>query len=139
MEDNVYKAPSADLGQAKPIEVSEEITKKIKAGWIAAIISGHVTFGLILMAINSDGPNGLFNLWSLIDVAIIFALAFGIYMKSRIAATTMFGYFVLSNVLIIVETGQFSGGFLSLVFLYFYFRAMVGTFQYHQALKESQD
>ena len=120
--DSVYKPPESELDTQVKCDIPEEILKKIKHGWIAAIVSGVMTFLVVLLTINTG---------ALIDVVLIFILAFGIYKKSRFAATFMLLYFLLSKIWIIVETGKPSG-FWSLIFLYFYFQAMVATYRYHK-------
>ena len=52
------------------------------------------------------------------------------------AATLMLAYFVLSKVLIMIDTGKPSGLVLGLLFAIFYFRAMTATFRYHRFLRE---
>ena len=96
-----------------------------------------MTLVIMLISLNTGALSNLFDIWSTIDVVLIFALAFGIYKKSRVAATTMFLYFLASKILIIVETGKPSGLLLAIIFLYFYFQAMVGTYQYHKILKNA--
>lgn len=137
MEDtnSAYKSPEAELNIQNRAEIPNDVSKKIRNGWIAAIISGAMTFGVTLLAINTGALNGLFDIWSMVDVVLIFFLAFGIYKKSRSAATFMFAYFVFSKIWMIVETGKPSGLLLSIIFLYFYFQAMVGTYQYHKLIK----
>src|SRR5690606_41294279 len=68
MEDQnlVYKSPESDLGTQNKVEIPDEILKKIKNGWVAAIISGVMTFGIMLLAINTGALAGLFDIWSLI-------------------------------------------------------------------------
>lgn len=132
---SAYKPPESELGIQNKVEIPDEISKKIKNGWIAAIISGVTTFGIMLLAINTGALDGLFDIWSMVDVVLIFILAIGIYKKSRFAATFMFTYFLFSKIWIVVETGKPSGLLLSIIFLYFYFQAMVGTYQYHKLIK----
>lgn len=135
MEMNVYEAPKSDVAAAQ-VEIPAEISKKIKGGWIAAIISGVMTLAIMLIALNTGTLNNLFDIWTSLDVVLIFALAFGIYKKSRFAATFMFLYFLFSKIWIVSETGNTSGLVMGAVFLYFYFQAMVGTYQYHKLTKE---
>jgi hypothetical protein len=68
----------------------EDAEKAIKNAWIAGIISGVITLLAIFFLAGID----LFNL---IDVALIFGLAFGIYKKSRAAAVIMLIYFAIST------------------------------------------
>ena len=134
-KNSIYEPPQSELDDKPEVEIPEAILKKIRAGWIAALISAAVTFILMLVFIRSGDLGDLFDIWSTFDVILILVLAFGIYKKSRIAATLMLLYFLLSKILIIVETGRPSGLLLSVIFLYFYFQAMVGTFQYHKLIK----
>lgn len=130
METNPYIAPQSDV-RAPALEVPEAVLKKIRNGWVAAIISGVMTLAAVGLVLTM-GTGGTFDAWNLLDVVLIFFLAFWIYRRSRIAATTMFVYFLASKIMVIAETGQPSGVLVGLIFLYFYFQAMVGTFQYHK-------
>jgi hypothetical protein len=134
MDESVYNAPKSDLNRAGQLEIPEDILKKIKHGWIAALISGVLTFGVMLLAISTGVMEELFDIWTTIDVVLIFLLAFGIYKKSRFAATFMFAYFLLSKILIMVETGQPNGLVLAIVFLYFYYNAMIATYKYRKLI-----
>ena len=117
----------------------EKAAKAIKGGWVAALISAAFTLVITILGATGTADLGLNADWyMLVDVALLLILAFGIYKKSRIAATIMFGYFLLSKILIIVETGQFQGFILAFVFLYFYGNAMLWTFKYHR-LKTAED
>jgi len=133
MEHSVYESPKSDVDVSENIKIPEDISKKIKTGWVAAIISGVMTLGMMLLALNTEAMEG--DIWTSVDVVLILLLAFGIYKKSRFAATFMFIYFLFSKILIIVETGRPSGLIVSILFLYFYFRAMVGTYQYHKLMR----
>jgi len=137
MEGNVYKAPAADLGVQPEIEIPEDIRKRINGGFIAALVSGVWTLILSLVAIYSSIGDSLFGIWTLIDVVLIFALAFGIYKRSRFAASFMVAYFLLSKVLIVLNTGRVTGLILAIIFAYYFIRAMIGTFQYHKLLKQN--
>ena len=77
--------------------------------------------------------------WTLlIDVALLAALAIGTWFKSRIAATLLFLYFLLSKI-IQLSSGEFNGIIMSVVFLFFYGRAMIGSFRYHALVKKGAD
>jgi len=115
-----------------------EAIKATKNGAIAAIISGVLTLAVFLFAIFSNA-SGTMQLWNdptiLFDVILIFACAYGIYIKSRFAAVLLFCYFILAKIYIGVETGKASGIGLSLVFLYFYAKAIQGAFAFHKIEK----
>jgi len=74
--------------------------------------------------------------YMLIDVALIAACAIGMWFKSRTAATIMFVYFLLSKIFLWAE-GNFNGIIMGVIFLFFYGRAMIGSFQYHSLIKKN--
>ena len=137
MSINPYKTPESDVVLKKDIVIPDAIAKKIKGGWIAAIVSGVITLAMVLLVVysGSKSAGNVVDLWNSLDVVFIFILAYGMYKKSRIAASIMFIYFLASKILIIAETGQPNGVLLSLMFLYYFFQAMVGTFQYHKLVR----
>ena len=138
MSDSIYKAPESNVNVQTQTNVPDEILKRIRGGWIAAIISGVMTLILAIVMLNSGQLEELFSAWAFFDVIFIFILAFGIYKKSRTAATIMFGYFLLSKILIFIETQRLNGIFLAVIFLYFYFQAMMATYEYHRLINEPQ-
>jgi serine/threonine-protein kinase len=133
---NPYTPPAADVAlEYSAPEVPDEVLKKIKGAWVAGIISGVVTFLFTLAALNGAKAAG-FNAWNFIDVVLIFGLAFGIYKKSRACAVSMMIYFVVSKILIVVETGSFGGSVMAIIFIYYYAQGISGTFAYHKLMKE---
>lgn len=116
----------------------EEAIKATKNGAIAASISGSLTLVVVAIAIygNDDGALALWNdPANFFDIILIFACAYGIYKKSRTAAIVIFIYFIFAKVYIGIETGETSGIYLSLVFLYFYGKAIQGSFAYKKIEK----
>lgn len=115
----------------------EQTEKAIKNAWIAGIVSGSIT--LLVTIIAAFGIDILgFSLWNLLDVALIFGLTFGMYRKSRVCAVIMFVYFVASKVFIGIETGKVTGIPLALVFGYYFFQGIRGTFAWHQSEKKEK-
>jgi len=134
---NPYETPHANVEPVEK-EIPQNILSKIKGGWIAGIISATVTLIVTLVTLSgNDIWDGLWGVEALFDVAFILIMTFGIYKKSRTAATLMLVYFVASKIYIWVETGAPSGFVLAMVFTYFYFQAMIGTFQYHKFVKNN--
>lgn len=127
---NPYAAPSAIVADVAPA-VPADVEKKIKSAWIAACISGAITLVVTLIAVSGTEILG-FDAWSLLDVGMIFALAFGIYKKSRACAVTMLAYFVLSKIILMVESGKPSGLLMALIFGYYFWQGVEGTFTYHK-------
>lgn len=134
-EKNPYAAPEAQLGDPAA-EIPEKILKQIKNGWVAALISAGFTLVVTLLAVMGTSLFG-FTLWSLFDVGLILGLAFGIYKKSRTCAVLMLVYFIASKILIFLESTQATGIVIALVFAYYYWQAVLGTFAYHQHIKNS--
>ncbi|MBL8256408.1 MAG: hypothetical protein JNJ62_07390 [Pseudoxanthomonas mexicana] len=136
---NPYESPIALIAEvAVPSErdVPDDIARPIKHGWVAACVSGAITLLLTVIAMASGGNGVGDGAWNLVDVGLIALLAFGIYKRSRTAATLMLAYFVLSKILIMAETGRPSGLVLGLLFAIFYFRAMTATYRYHRFVRD---
>ncbi len=134
---NPYSPPTTEIElQPTPIDVPDQILKRIKNAWITGIISGTITLIFTLIAMNGNQLMG-FSVWNLTDVVLIFGLTFGIYKKSRTCALAMLAYFLLSKIIIIVQTGSFNGSLLAIVFIYYYVYGVIGTFAYHRHLKQN--
>lgn len=127
---NPYAAPTAAVADVAP-EIPADIAKKIKSAWIAACISGTVTLVMTLIAMRGT-PILELDAWSLLDVGLIFALAFGIYKKSRVCAVVLLAYFILSHILVMMASGKASGLLVALIFGYYYVQGIVGTFAFHK-------
>ena len=72
-------------------DVPDDITRPITHGWVAACVSGAITLLVTLVAMGSGGNGVGDGAWNLVDVGLIALLAFGIYKRSRTAATTLRG------------------------------------------------
>jgi serine/threonine-protein kinase len=133
--ENPYSAPTARVADAAP-EIPEDIRKKIKSAWVAAAISGSITLVVTLISMSGTDILG-FSAWELIDVGLIFGLAFGIYRKSRACAVVMLSYFIISKIILMVESGKPSGVVLSIIFIYYFWQGVSGTFAYHKLKNRS--
>jgi cellulose synthase/poly-beta-1,6-N-acetylglucosamine synthase-like glycosyltransferase len=122
-----------------PASLAEQISEAergIRAGFYTALISMAITLVFTILGATGTADMGFGTDWLLlIDVGLIGAFAIGMWFKSRIAATLMFIYFLISKILMLMA-GQYGGIFLSLVFLYFYGRAMISSFRYHNLVKK---
>lgn len=117
----------------------ERAEKHIKYAWIAGTISATITFLFSMVGAFNDEFRIQYGLdtWSLIDVALIAGLAYGVYRKNRFCALGLLIYFVLSKFILAATSGQFAGGVVSLLFAYFYFQGTRATFQMHKHLVKS--
>lgn len=113
----------------------------IKNAWIAGVFSASITLIFsILGAISEDFRFKYgFDLWTLLDAALIAGLAYGIYRKNRYCAVILFVYFVISKIGGVISTGQFTGAFMAIVIAYFYFQGAKATFQIHKHKSENQE
>ena len=108
----------------------EQAEKAIKTAWGAGIISGVLTLIVTLVAMAGYNFMG-FSALNLLDVAVIAGLTFGIYRKSRTCAIIMLVYFIGSKLLIWTETKSVSGLPMALIFCWFFYQGILGTFAWH--------
>jgi hypothetical protein len=107
-----------DLAQAK---------SRIKQAWICAVISGVFTSIASVLAVTGVKELEIFR-YSMVDALIVFALAYGIYRKSRAAASILAGYWVF-NMFYLGLSGAVA---LRLVFLAVFVVGARATFVYHK-------
>jgi len=112
----------------------EKANGAIRNAWIAGIISGTLT--LILSLIGALG----FDLWNLSDAFLMFGLTFGIYKKNRACAIILFIYFVGDKIFALLQSpaSAATGIPMAIVFGYFFFQGIRGTFAYHKIAKTDQ-
>lgn len=117
----------------------DDAIRATRHGAIAACVSGVMTIVVMAIAIATDagGKLALFNdPLNLADAALVFICAFGMYKHSRLAAIVIFIYFIAAKAIISAESGSLSGLGISVIFLYFYGRAIYGAFTYHRLQRE---
>jgi len=110
----------------------------IRNAWIAGAISAAVTLGFSFAGSYSEEIRHKygFDTWTLFDVAIILGLTYGIFRKSRFCALTMLLYFAISKLVMYAHAGKFSGGLVTLLFGYFYYRGTLAAFELQEHLVE---
>jgi hypothetical protein len=111
--------------------------KHVTRAWMAASIQAGLTliFGALAAAGVFVAPG--FDAWILIDAAILGALAYGVWRRSRVCAFFLLTYAVGNEVyLAFQDTGHFS--ILRLIFIYFYFRGTLQLFREHRTSATSQ-
>lgn len=151
MSENLYRAPSAALGPREPGEAPEptldsaeaqdaigQIRRGSNAGFIAGMLTLLVVTVVVFVAKGAVDPRlGAVDAWSYLDVAIVFACAIGIRRKSRVAAVSLLAYWILSKLYLLIETGRIPGVVVSLIFAYYFARAVQGTFTYARLQREA--
>ena len=122
------------------MKINEAVTAT-RNGAVAASISAVLTFTFVLVAVNTDA-DGQLALWNdpatFIDVVLILACAIGMYRKSRVASVVIFVYFLISKIIIAMETQVYTGFIVAVIFLYYFAKAIQGSFVYHR-LKKAED
>lgn len=115
--------------------------RKIAQAYIAAIVSGFITLCYTLISVVVGHSVLGISIMNIIDVFLAFGLAFGIYKKSRECAVIMFIYFALSKVIMFTRLTLpliISTTIVGLIFAYYYYQGIVGTFAYHR-LQHNKD
>lgn len=113
----------------------------VACGYLAALIGGGATVYYALTGAKVyyalTGKMGITPLIYLIDAAILFGLAVGIYLGSRVCAIVAFVYNLASQIVIYRGMGQASlvlapGQILgTIIFIVLYALGIVGTFLEH--------
>lgn len=117
----------------KPMS-QEEAARAIRAGWITGMVSATITVFFIVISRFTHVTQPL-NVYSLIDVALVLALSAGIARRNRTAAVLMVIYFLANRVLywMQVDVSAIIASLpLSVFFLYFFIRAIRGTFAHYR-------
>lgn len=110
----------------------------IKQGWIAGVVVGSITFltWFIAMLRNDSSVQGInLTIYNFIDILGLFALAYGMFRKSRICAITLTSYFILIKIIHITLLPYPQNIFSIiglLIFSPFFIRATIGTFNNHK-------
>ena len=112
----------------------------IKQGWIAGVVVGCLSFlswGIAMLRNETFVQGVEISVYQIVDILVVFGLSYGIYMKSRVCAVILTGYFLLAKLiqLLIVVYPQNLFAILGLaVFLPFFIRAIIGTFNYQKRI-----
>jgi hypothetical protein len=136
---NPYSAPQSQVDDAvDDSAVPEAVRKKIRNATVAGIVSGTITLLATVIAMLTK-PESNLAAWTLLDVALVFGLTFGIYRKSRVCAVAMVIYFAISKIVVIPSISNPVSMGIALVvggaFIYLYVQGMLGAFAYHKHLR----
>jgi hypothetical protein len=135
MADDPYQPPGSTVADPAPqIAVPDSVYRDIRNAWILAVISGVFTLALKLPVVLSSPATGSSAL-ALLDVAVIFGLAYGIYRKSRACAVILLIDFIYSKINLLQAGAALASMAMAVVFVYFYIRGALGTFRYQKAAR----
>ncbi len=116
---------------------NEKALKHIRNTYSLAILSGVITLILTILSTLGIWDLGL-DLFELMEVVLVFGLAFGISKKSRVCAIILFTYYIINKAIIIFSNERIGGlGGLVIMFIFIigYFQGIRGTIHYHKNLK----
>ena len=106
--------------------------KHVTRAWMAASIQAGLTFIVGVLAAAGVFVAPGFDAWLLVDAAILAALAYGVWKRSRICALLVLIYAIGNEAyLALQETSHFS--ILRLILIYFYFRGTIQLFREHRS------
>lgn len=131
-EKNSSITKAAEIKNISPIDIA---LKDIKNAWIAGLISIGITITFTLISMSGTDVIGL-DASAFIDVFQMIIFTFGIYKKSRTCAILMLALFIFNKILMWQYAGVGSGLPLALVFLWYYSKGVIGTFQYHNHINK---
>jgi len=125
-----------DPKETKDLESANQL---IRLAFWTAIIGASITLVLSVVACFGYSVLGLVvTPLGLVHAVVIFALAYGIHKRSRICAVITFVYFVVSKIVQCVEIGNEKPIYWGILFGFFLFQGIRGTFAYHR-LRRSID
>jgi hypothetical protein len=114
----------------------EEAIRHSQRGAYAAFIGAGISGFAFLAATISQATDGLLGLMNdplnLIDIGLVVGCGIGLLRRSRAAAVVLVAYFVIARIAMSLELGQPTGLIPGLIFLYFFARAVQGTFAFHK-------
>jgi len=114
----------------------EKANKAVKSAFIAALISATLTLAASIAAFYGYTLDGLLSPWMFLDAILIYALALGLYKKSRICSTLMLAYWVTVKTINFADQGTTQGLAVAMLFTFYFLMGCVGTFYYHKLKKQ---
>lgn len=142
MNSNPYEAPVAEIHEAdldNRVSIPEEVSKRIRNAVGAGVISGIITLLVCLAAIVTGHAIMGLDAWSLLDVAMILGLTFGLYKKSRVCAVLMLLYYAGNKIFQVLVLHNYGGIIWGVIFCYLYAMGVAGTFEYHRIMNEAEE
>ena len=113
----------------------EQADRHCRNGAIAGYITAVVTLLVVFVALMLGGGGELdafADPWSFLDGVFVAICAYFIRRHSRAAALILVFYYIVSKVIITVETATYNHLVVGGIFLYFFARAVQGTWAWHR-------
>ena len=111
-----------------------ELRKKIDSSVTAAVASGVLVAAMTVLAflVSSFVVDIGVGPWVFVDVLIIGGLTYGTYRRSRVCAVLLFVFYLGSKLLMWVESGQTTGLYMTILFLFWMGQGVWGTYRPHR-------
>lgn len=121
------------------IQVMKE-EKHIRNAWITGTISAILTFIVSMIGAYSENVRMQYgcDTWTLLDVALIAGLTYGIYRRNRYCALGMLIYYLTCKFIAAASTGKFTGGIMAIIFAYFFFQGTRASFKLHKYMHKEE-
>lgn len=117
--------------------------KNMRAGVIAGLVIFGIMLGTFLITQFSDtnqaAMNGLDDPWFIVDLVLVFLLVWGITRYSRVSAIGLFLYYLIDKVMHFLDSGSLVILAIASIVLFFFARAIKGTFDYHKLMKSADE
>jgi len=125
------KGPFGETFPDKSAGSLDAASKKIKKAWVAGLWCVAVTFAAVLLSFASP--------LSLLDIAIVGGLSYGVYRKSRTCAVLLFVIFLLEKIVQLTEDPKYEAGIVvaAIFFGWYFWQGVVGTREYHRLVSQS--
>ncbi|WP_315119165.1 hypothetical protein [uncultured Clostridium sp.] len=115
----------------------QKALSSIKSAWMWAVMSGSLTLILFILS-----QAGFINLYMdsliIVDILIVWGLAFGIYKKSRVCIILLFIYFILDKIIMVISQGTTPNTIWLVIAGGIYIQGIRGTFYYHKNMKNEE-
>lgn len=109
----------------------QDAERAIKDAWIVGVVAVVITVALTLIYASGAGLAHV-DVWNVLDIFILSGLTYGIYRRNRFSAAAMLVYYLAGKIVLWVDERAFIGVPLALIFAYFFWRGVQGTWAYHR-------
>ena len=136
MTDAPNQAPSSQ-GEDQAESLRQAAIHKMTQAWYAVLISVGATIVFTVIGQVSNRQSAELDLFRdlavvIFELLIYLGLGYGTLKRNREAAIALFLYFIAAKIFMWMEIGQPKGIIVAVIFAVFYFRGVLGAFQYQR-------
>lgn len=124
--------------EKKRASVPDSVLVDMRNGSICIILS--ITLAILMFMLVEHELSDSLRFWFYVEIIFMFIGLIGTILKSRIATTSIFVYFISSKIYLIANQSlnQMITIIIALGFGYFLFRSMQASFSYHSIRNSSE-